>query len=145
MQSPKLAALVGALALLSGPGLCQDNTWGFTMPSGNIVCNLTPGEGGYQSSVRCDLQQMPNNPPRPPTDCAATWGDAFAVATNSPVGLRICHATGDEANVPHGPVLAYGSKWTQEGFTCTSQTSGVSCVNPLGHGFAISREAQRLF
>lgn len=140
-----LAVLAVALVLASGPAHAQDNTWGFTMPSGNIMCNLTPGEGGFQSQVRCDLQQLSSRPPAPPADCAADWGDAFAVQTKSTIGERICHAAGDEAQVPRGPVLAYGATWKGEGFTCTSQTTGVTCTNALGHGFAVSREAQRLF
>jgi len=145
LHNSGLAALAVALVLASGPARAQDNTWGFTMPSGNIICNLTPGEGGFQSQVRCDLQQMSNKPPAPPPDCAANWGDAFTVQTKSTIGERICHAAGDEAQVPRGPVLAYGATWKGEGFTCTSQTTGVTCTNALGHGFAVSREAQRLF
>jgi hypothetical protein len=140
-----IAAFAEVTVLGAGPAGAQDNTWGFTMPSGNIVCNLTPGEGGAQSHVRCDLQQMPSNIPPAPAECWAMWGDSFGVETNSLVGLRICHGANDEAQVPHGPVLAYGSTWKGEGFTCTSQTTGVTCVNPLGHGFTVSREAQRLF
>ena len=140
-----LAAFVAALALSSGSASAQDNTFGFTMPSGNVACNLTPGEGGYQSHVRCDFKLMPSNVPPAPNECWAVWGDAFGVETNSAVGLRFCHGAGDEAQVPDGPALAYGSTWKGEGFTCTSQTSGVTCVNPLGHGFTVSKEAQRLF
>jgi hypothetical protein len=41
--------------------------------------------------------------------------------------------------------LAYGTTWHWHGFGCSSQKSGLTCRNPAGHGFFLSRERQRRF
>jgi hypothetical protein len=43
------------------------------------------------------------------------------------------------------PVLPYGQSWQRAGLTCLSEQSGVSCRNARGHGFTLSRAAQRVF
>ena len=40
---------------------------------------------------------------------------------------------------------AYGATWQRHGFSCKSEPSGVTCVNPKGHGFELSRSGQRVF
>ena len=37
--------------------------------------------------------------------------------------------------------IAYGKSWGLAGFVCTSHVSGMTCRNPRGHGFTISRRA----
>jgi hypothetical protein len=43
------------------------------------------------------------------------------------------------------PTLRYGRTWNWLGIRCTSQRSGLTCRNQSGHGFALSRQAQRVF
>jgi hypothetical protein len=43
------------------------------------------------------------------------------------------------------PVLTYGATWQHNGFTCTSEQSGVTCFNADRHGFSLSRAKQSVF
>ena len=56
--------------------------------------------------------------------------------------VKVADAVGD----PSSPVLAYGKSRGFGRFTCTSRTTGLTCRDRRsGHGFAVSRERQRLF
>lgn len=110
---------------------------GFKSPSNNIHCQYFDGE------LRCDIAQVSSAIPPKPRDCELDWGQAFAVTANSRSGQRLCH--GDTALDDSLPTLPYGSSWRQGGITCTSEQSGVTCANALGHGFSLSRGSQRLF
>ena len=43
------------------------------------------------------------------------------------------------------PSLGYGQSWEQGCFKCKSEQSGVTCANPSGHGFELSKSSQRAF
>lgn len=135
---------IGAIAvLLIGclmPAIAQSSRTGpagFKSPSNNIHCQYFDGE------LRCDIMKIANPLPPKPRDCELDWGQAFAVATDSRSSERLCH--GDTAADPGLPTLPYGSTWRHGSFTCTSEQTGVTCTNTLGHGFALSRSIQRLF
>jgi hypothetical protein len=125
--------LVGGLTSARAQGAPR----GFKSPSNNIHCQYFEGE------LRCDIAQISSATPPKPRDCELDWGRAFAVAATSPSGQRLCH--GDTAMDDSLPTLPYGSSWRQGGITCTSEQSGVTCSNALGHGFSLSRSSQRLF
>ncbi|HXQ09613.1 MAG TPA: DUF6636 domain-containing protein [Caulobacteraceae bacterium] len=110
-------------------------------PSHNIFCMASPAASGQPSDVRCDLQAMTNRPP-PPGDCPLSYGDSYYVDATGRGGL-VCH--GDTVRAPDATVLAYGQTWRIYGFTCLSQTTGLTCTNGQGHGFTVSREAQKAF
>jgi len=42
-------------------------------------------------------------------------------------------------------VLKYGETISGNGWSCRSETSGLSCKNNDGHGFSINRQEYRLF
>ena len=129
-------ALLAALVAAATSAAAQQPS-GFKSPTGNIHCQ------SFESEVRCDIAQLSSPIPPKPRDCELDWGRAFAVAANSRSGARICH--GDTAMDDSLPVLAYGGVWRRGGLTCTSEQTGVTCSNPQGHGFSISRAVQRLF
>jgi len=95
-----------------------------------------------QDTLRCDLAQMAAKPKRP-ADCELEWGDAFEVASRGVNAARICH--GDTVMDPALPVLGYGDIWQRNGFTCTSEPSGITCFNADRHGFSLSKARQELF
>jgi hypothetical protein len=133
--------LAGATAL-AGAAAAQD-FMGAQAPSHNIFCQASPaGDGQPTPELRCDIQQKSTRSPPAPRDCPLSWGDAFAVDPTGP-GHLICH--GDTVANPDDPVIAYGTQWRAYGFTCTSQTTGMTCVNGQGHGFSLSRAVQRVF
>jgi len=44
------------------------------------------------------------------------------------------------------PVLNFGRRWRAAGFACTSRTTGLTCVNRVGHGWWLGRyKGYRLF
>jgi hypothetical protein len=119
---------------------------GFRTPSSNIYCKFFEGEkegGDLAKLLRCDVRQMTNAAPPRPSDCDQEWGQAFELAADAKPGERICHndSVADERLLP----LSYGQSWERGGLRCKSEESGVTCINPQGHGFELSRVAQRVF
>jgi hypothetical protein len=139
----------GALAvllLLAGPGTAeaQDGLEGIQTPSHNIYCLIEgPITDDGVTDLRCELAEITSKPLPRPVRCEGDWGLGFEVTQNDSVGRRICIS--DTIKNPSYPVLPYGREWTSSGFTCRSETTGLSCSNSKGHGFMLSRAVQRLF
>lgn len=118
----------------------------FQMPSGNVVCggdlmnqdeNASPWHG-----VACVMVTPISLPKKIDQSCSHGWGYEFIVA---PAGeaSRPCHA-----HLPvqfDAPVLKYGSKIKGKGWECSSETSGLTCVNNDKHGFKLRKYEQVLF
>ena len=135
-------AASAAFAVNSTSAEAQDLP-GIQTPSHNIFCMASAAmEGQPTPELRCDIRQMTTRAPPPPANCPESWGDAFFIDPIGP-GKLMCH--GDTVANPSDPVLAYGRTWNVYGFTCISQTTGLTCRNGQGHGFSISREAQKVF
>jgi len=134
--------LAGSAAFATGIAGAQD-LMGAQTPSHNIFCLASPpGDGQPTPELRCDIEQTSTRPPPAPRSCPLSWGDAFAIDPTGP-GHLLCH--GDTVKNADDPVIAYGTQWRAYGFTCTSQATGLTCVNAQGHGFSLSRAAQKMF
>lgn len=133
-----LSALTLALALPALPAAAQDFQF-FRAPSGNIHCMITTWDGG---SARCDIREYTPSFPNRPGWCEQDYGFAFEVASAGS-GMVVC--AGDTVADPGAPVLPYGQTVSTGHITCTSQSSGMSCLNRAGHGFTVARAAQRVF
>lgn len=112
----------------------------FKSPSGNIIC---AGDGYEVGTVTCDIIDKNSNKPIRPVarDCDGDWGNRFYV-DHRKAGLACAY------DVPYGQapsVLAYGKSISGKGWTCTSQTTGMTCKNSAGRGFSLSRASQKLF
>jgi hypothetical protein len=141
LRSTFIAALA-ALACGVSAAEAQDFLYA-QAPSHNIACQaMTAGPDQPRPQLRCDIRQTTSRPPRPPANCPLSWGDAFVLDPTGP-GRLMCH--GDTVADPSAPVIAYGTQWRAYGFTCTSQTTGLTCVNQTGHGFTLSRAVQKTF
>lgn len=138
-RSP-IALLVTALAQAANPAAAGERPAGLQTPSGNIHCQFFSYDG--QTTLRCDIGQIATRPSRP-ADCDLSWGSAFEVSMRGDNAQRICH--GDTVMDPSLPVVAYGEVWQHGGFTCTSETSGLTCFNADRHGFTLSKARQELF
>ncbi len=134
------AVLAGLAMLLAGPAAAQDFVV-FRSPTGNIHCLMPEREGDWQG-VRCDILEAEISYPLRPADCELDWGHAFEVPGQGSAGLA---CAGDTVATPDSPVLDYGRQITHAGVTCTSEKTGMTCVNRDGHGFSLSRARQRLF
>lgn len=128
-----------ALFLLPAPALADDLFF-FHSPSGNIHCMIATGEW---AEARCDIFEMTTKLPPAPADCDLDYGHAFAIGPQDMRGMRVC--AGDSVATPDGLVLDYGKSVDLGGFRCTSETSGMTCTNPSGHGFKLSKARQDLF
>src|ERR1700753_261302 len=134
------AVLTLGLVLLALPAFAQDLI-GFKMPSGNVYCQVEPGYDGHPATdLRCDIVHINGRFPNPPADCPLNYGDAFSVSVQGRAGM-ICH--GDTVQNESLPVLNYGETFNQEGYSCLSSQTGVTCQNQAGHGFLVSRAVQR--
>jgi hypothetical protein len=139
ISAPLFALLIASVSLVSAQP--ADAPAGFRSPSSNIFCEVNPADNGFV--LRCDVMKISNRPPPRPKDCDLDWGRAFEISDNGATGQRLCY--GDTVMNDGFAPLAYGATWQRHGFSCQSEPSGVRCVNPKGHGFELSRNAQRVF
>ena len=123
-----LLALVAVTAAAAAPS-------SFQTPSHGIACAL---QGG---TLRCDVRSLRHPAPRP-ASCDLDFGDSVLLARHGRARW-LCH--GDTVLDPRARVLRYGRTWRRGGLTCTSRRTGLTCRNRSGHGFRLSRQAQRRF
>jgi hypothetical protein len=74
--------------------------------------------------------------------CDLDWGNSFAVGASGG-GYLAC--VGDSVFDPGAFTLGYGKSFSLGPFTCSSEKTGMTCVNPQGHGFKIAKARQQLF
>jgi hypothetical protein len=110
---------------------------GFRSPSSNVGCYL---DVDY---VRCDVAEANWSPPPRPADCEFDYGQGITLV---PRGRAEFVCAGDTALAPDGSALGYGESIMAGPLRCDSAESGITCRDTkTGHGFAIAREAYRLF
>jgi hypothetical protein len=141
MSIRTLGLLFGASLLSISAVQAQDVKGGFSTPSGNIRCLVF--ENNNDLGLRCDIGRTNNLMPPRPQWCEFNWGDVFGISENSNRGELLCHS--DTLLTDNYPTLPYGAVFRLEGFVCKSEPAGLNCINSRGHGFFLSRAAQRLF
>lgn len=129
-----LTLVLPACLIFAAPGQSQSNN-AFRTPSGNIACAV------YDGYLRCDLRENQAKIPPRPRDCDGDFGNAFQMGLKT-YAARICH--GDTVFGDY-PVLAYGRSWSYQGFVCTSAANGLTCRNPVKHGFFLNKLQQKIF
>lgn len=127
------------LCLATTPAFADDLIF-FRAPSGNINCLLATGE---YPEARCDMRVLTPSFTTPPPDCDLDWGSAFGIGPADRKGYLVC--TGDTTITPEAVVLGYGQSLSLGSITCTSEKTGMTCTNPAGHGFTISKANQHLY
>jgi len=141
VSSPTIAATAakppaGALALTE-----------FAAPSRNIVCRIMPESAtctiasfAYPTPPATSASPSSSTPSSSPAACSGgTVGHLFVVTKD---GVQIpCLPGPAPAAAPASiPVLAYGTATSVNGFTCSSDPSGILCRHDAsGHGFKIAR------
>jgi hypothetical protein len=126
--------------LLSATPAAADDLLFFRSPTGNIACLIATGD---YAVARCDMRSLTPSFTAPPPGCDLDWGSSFEVGLSSRKGVLAC--VGDTVADPSAVELGYGQTLSRGGFACTSERSGMTCTNPAGHGFTISRARQSLF
>ena len=134
----RFMALAVALQV-AGPVLADDYI-GFQSPTGNIQCGLYRGDHG--ASVRCDLMELTPSYTRQPADCEFDWGSSFAV---DDWGDGYVACVSDAVGAAANAVLPYGEAVSQDGISCVSAKTGMTCTNSEGHGFSLSKAQQTVY
>ena len=127
----------------SAPVMSADRPGGtdqrFATPSGNIVCDITA------DGARCGIASLAQKP-APVDGCDGSVGFVYVVDASGKVDVPcvpkkdLPKKAGKDVNV-----LGYGQKSAAYGFTCTSEESGMSCVDDVtGTGFSLARAGGRV-
>ena len=145
---PTLALAVAVASAVLLPGVVAASTGAhdayanFRTPSGNIGCGYSKFEG-ETALLRCEVASHLKPVPKQARRCVeGVWGRAVAM---NPTGTVRPLCISDTVLEPTAPALAYGHIWTRGGFTCSSQSTGLTCRNGSGHGWFLSRALSRLF
>ena len=115
---------------------------GFTSPSGNIACAFDASTtANVSGTVRCEISVRTWTPPPQPATCDVDWGQGLTLESRAQM---LC--AGDTVRQMSNPLLLpYGTSIRFTPFTCTSQPTGIDCVNTVTRaGFLISRERYEL-
>jgi hypothetical protein len=122
-------------AFAAVPAVALESVW-FHSPSKNIYCLATIDNS--ESVVDCELVERTNGAPvrAVPSDCDLEWGNRFELKAG---GESYLTCTGDTLRAGPATALPYGESIDYEGITCSSEKSGIECVNEDGHGFKISK------
>jgi hypothetical protein len=112
----------------------------FHTPSNNIGCAYV-GSGG-KAQLRCDILSSFKPAPPKPRSCEFDWAGAVGMNTR---GRAAVLCISDTVFDKRSPTLRYGQTWRRGGFTCTSRSTGLTCRNPSGHGWVLSRQRSRIF
>ncbi|MCC2321843.1 hypothetical protein [Cellulomonas xiejunii] len=108
----------------------SDETVAFTLPSGNIACEM-----GVEG-VLCSIRSFTYAPPQV-TGCEAETGHLVRLDGEG-FGF-VCEDDDAPRVVTDGPELTYGQRETVGGYTCASGTDGVTCTDAGGIGFRLAR------
>ena len=138
--SPNAILLLLLLLVVPGAANAQGSITGFRSPSNNIACQYFDYD--RQLTLRCDIMEATVTARRP-ADCDLDYGHAFAIGLQASKGTRLC--AGDTVADPNAPTLNYGEEINLGGFRCRSEKTGMTCTNPAGHGFRLSKARQDLF
>lgn len=134
-----MKALTVCFLLCATPVMADDLLF-FRSPTGNISCLIATGE---YAVARCDMRSLTPSFTAPPPGCDLDWGSTFEVTLSARKGALGC--VGDSVIDPDAVELGYGQTISLGGFDCTSERSGMTCTNPAGHGFTVSKARQTLF
>ena len=135
-----LAALLLVAATLTtavaAPAAAASSSAWFSSPSKNIGCYMDA------SSVRCDVLKYTYKATKRPAWCPLAWGPAVEVDTK---GKGHFECVGDTV-AGSKTILKYGHSRSIGRFTCTSRTTGMTCIDRWnGHGFRVSKASYRFF
>lgn len=142
-----LALTVGTLAPLGAQARPADTGF-FATPSGNIVCLYLDGKGVPTALLECGIKSGLRPAPPRGADCRVLdyVGNRVILTVSGRAQPVACAGdAGPFAAPTTPPALAYGSRWRGGGLSCSSQRTGLTCRNPAGHGFFLSRAAWRSF
>lgn len=107
----------------------------FVMPSGAIECTFTPqgGTATYKPQAGGPELSCDRRDPK------------YVRVIMTPTLLKKFDNVGDLGCCGADNPFRYGARWSKGPFSCTSETTGLSCRRADGRGFVMSRERVELF
>ena len=141
-----IALFIAAGIAAAGPGQASAGRLSptsvyFRGPGGNVVCGYFAG-AGLPAFLECGVPTGLDPPaPEPSGSCHGLDPAADRVRLDSTGGVfGFCSGdVGVLGEIGSAPALAYGKGWHEGPFTCITSVAWVTCKNPSGHGFALSR------
>jgi hypothetical protein len=116
----------------------------FETPSRNIACGwFADPDKPVQTYLQCEIGSLLNPRPKRPASCDVDW--AYGLTLTSTGRTAVLCAGDTIRRQGRRAVLSYGTTWRKRGFTCRSESVGLTCRNTAGHGFFLSRERWRTF
>ena len=115
-----------------------DSIW-FHTPSRNINCVGTTIDN--VSYMNCTLLKISTLTVKG-MNCDQERNIFFEVKKSG--GAKPFCVDGDLGNI-HAITLDYGKSVTFDAITCTASATGMECKNSQGHGYSLSKNAQRMF
>jgi hypothetical protein len=119
-----------------------DVSWDFVSPSGNIACAVD------DERALCGIANF-EYADRIPTavveECDGKVGHFLQVTADG--ASFVCDTSGQDLTIEAAgtPALGYGQEETVDGFTCTSEETGMTCRHDeSGYSFAVRRAAYDL-
>ncbi|SDE52364.1 hypothetical protein SAMN05421538_107143 [Paracoccus isoporae] len=128
-----------ALGFVAAATAASADGYGFRTPSGNIYCN-----GSVEADeILCSIVERSGPPAAPDSGaCPAVWGHHVRLDRNGPAQI-ICGPPPRKSS--YSDVADYGVSARFGQIACRSEKTGLQCENPAGHGFLLSRAAQRIW
>lgn len=133
MRNQAFTLAVGLAAICAGPATAENIR--FQSPSGNIICGLS------EFAAFCTIQEYSPSFTQSPRACSGDWGSQFFVL---PSGDGALGCVTQNSNAP-AIVLPYGTSTSLSDIRCSSEITGITCINRDGGGFSIRRARQRIF
>jgi len=112
-------------------------TWtAFLSPNKNIGCYVDA------DLARCEVFVHTYKPTKKPASCKGDWGTASEVRTKGKGHFKCSSGT----IWGPSPILKYGHSKFIGRFTCTSRSTGMTCINRWnGHGFKVAKASYHFF
>jgi hypothetical protein len=108
----------------------------FSTTGSNIGCSL---QGGF---ARCDVAHRVWTPPAKPRNCQLDWAQGIEIGRSGPAQF-VC--AGDSVLDPEGQTVPNGRDVEVGQAICQVRMIGVTCFEPDGHGFSVSRTGYATF
>jgi hypothetical protein len=143
MRALVVLAVAVAAVSVALPASARTFTYvSFRTPSANIYCAYNSADPPSPAFLRCDIRSHLKPAPTPRKCVEGVYGESVGM-TKTGAAHVLCIS--DTTYNPQARVLAYGARWSRDGFRCTSRAAGLTCTNQRGHGFFLSRQSWRVY
>jgi hypothetical protein len=109
----------------------------FATPGGNIGCAIAS-----DGTVRCDIAERSWATPAKPNSCNLDWAQGLEVGASGEAQF-VC--AGDSVLDPEGHFVPNGRDVIVGHVVCQVRIVGITCFEPDGHGFSLSRTGYATF